>query len=62
MNKYIAYLIGFNNSEWNHIDKEIEVEAFDLNEANKIAQEWCNNNSKMWTYDYYVSSVKESKK
>lgn len=56
---YIASLTGYDNSEWHSIVKEIEIEASSLDEARELARQWCDENSHMWTYEYYVDYVKE---
>lgn len=46
-----AYLIGYDTCEYGHINKVIDVES------KEEAQKWCDENSYMGGYDWYIESI-----
>lgn len=59
MKKFKVFLTGYDNSEWHSTTKEMIVEAKDLDEAKEIAHKWCEDNSEMWSYDWYIEHIQE---
>jgi len=54
MKKFIVPLRGDDTCEFNHIDKNLEVEANNEEEAKEKAKQWCDENSYMGGYDWGV--------
>lgn len=59
MKIFKASLIGYNNSEWSHVDRTIELEADSIDEAKKLALKWCNDHSDPMSFDWCVQSVQD---
>lgn len=61
MKKFKVFLTGYDNSEWDSVIETMNIEAKDLEEAYEIACQWCEDNSEMWAYDWYVDHIQENK-
>lgn len=59
MKTFNASLVGYDSSEWSHVDKRIEIDAESLDEAKKLALKWCNDHSDARSFDWCVQSVRE---
>lgn len=53
--KYTAHLVGFNTTAWGSTNREIQVDS------EEEAKAWCNENSYMGGYDWYVETLVENK-
>ena len=51
---------GYDTCEWRHIDKTIDIEASNKEEAEEKAKQWCSDNSYMGGYDWTTLSIDET--
>lgn len=57
MTKFRVDLKGFSNSDGPSITKTLTIDANNKKEAEALANKWCEDNSQIWSYDWYVTYV-----
>ena len=61
MNKFKVEFIGYSNCDGPTTEHEMTIEAIDISEAREIANKWCEDNTNMCGYDWYVNYIFEDK-
>lgn len=57
MKTYKVKLVGFDTCEYGSTEKEIEIQAENDSEAEKKAKKWCEENSYMGGYDWFIDRI-----
>lgn len=61
MKKFKVEFIGYSNSDGPTTENDMIIEANDLDEARKIANKWCDDNTDMCGYDWYINHIFEDR-